>query len=140
MPVTSSPSPSPSPSPSASPSASPSPSRSPSPSPSASPTGSPGAACSATYKVTNAWEGGFQGEVAVTAGGAAIGGWTVTWTFAGGQAVTQSWNAALAGSGSSVTARNTDGNGALAAGASTTFGFLASGASTPVPALTCTAR
>ena len=97
-------------------------------------------ACTATYSVVNQWPGGFQGEVRVTAGGAAVTGWTVTWTFANGQAVTQAWNATVTSSGSSVTARNMSYNGGLAAGGSTAFGFLGSWNGTnAAPAVSCTA-
>jgi mannan endo-1,4-beta-mannosidase len=76
----------------------------------------------------------------VTAGSAAISGWTVTWTFANGQTVTQAWNATVTSSGSTVTARNVSYNGTLAAGATTTFGFLGSWTGTnSVPAVSCTA-
>ncbi|WP_433426076.1 cellulose binding domain-containing protein [Microtetraspora malaysiensis] len=136
------PSPSPSASPSSSPSPSPSASPSPSPSPSASPTGG-GRACSASYTVVGQWQGGFQGEVTVAAGGAPIGGWTVKWTYADGQTVTQSWNATITSSGSSVTAKNVSYNGDLGAGASTTFGFLGSrngpDGANGTPSLSCTA-
>ncbi|MGI5154375.1 cellulase family glycosylhydrolase [Microbispora sp. CA-102843] len=132
-----SPSKSPSPSPSASPSKSPSPS--PSPSPSASPSPKPGG-CTASYSVVGQWPGGFQGEVKVTAGSSAIKGWTVTWTFANGQTVTNAWNATVTSSGSSVTARNESYNGSLGAGAATTFGFLGSwNGGNSVPTLSCTA-
>jgi cellulose binding protein with CBM2 domain len=95
-------------------------------------TSAPGGAVSATYRTTNTWSGGYQGEVTVTAGSAAITGWTVKWTLASGQGITQLWNGTLSTSGSAVTVRNTSYNGALAAGASTTFGFVGSGtASTP---------
>jgi mannan endo-1,4-beta-mannosidase len=91
--------------------------------------------------VVNQWQGGFQGEVKVTAGSAAITGWTTTWTFANGQSVSQSWNATLSNSGSSYTARNVDWNGRLGAGASTTFGFIGSWNGTnATPAVTCAAR
>ncbi|MBM0260386.1 cellulose binding domain-containing protein, partial [Micromonospora sp. 4G55] len=94
--------------------------------------------CTATYRVTAQWSGGFQGEVEVTAGATAVKGWTVTWTFAGGQQVSQAWNATVTSSGSTVTARNVSYNGSLAAGAKTSFGFLVSGsAANPTP--TCTA-
>ncbi|WP_433533285.1 CotH kinase family protein [Micromonospora sp. CA-263727] len=108
------------------------------PPPSTPPPG--GGGCTATYAVTSQWTGGFQGEVRVTAGASAISNWTVTWTFANGQAVTQVWNATVTSQGSTVTARNVSYNGALAARASTTFGFLGSftGANS-TPALTCTA-
>jgi mannan endo-1,4-beta-mannosidase len=84
-------------------------------------------ACTATYAVQNQWQGGFQGDVRVTAGGSAISGWTVTWTFANGQTISQAWNATITSSGSGVTARNVSYNGNLAAGASTSFGFIGAG-------------
>ncbi|WP_203980546.1 lytic polysaccharide monooxygenase auxiliary activity family 9 protein, partial [Micromonospora phaseoli] len=62
----------------------------------------PAGACSATYRVTSTWSGGFQGEVQVTAGNAAIRGWRVTWTYASGQQVSQAWNATVSSSGSTV--------------------------------------
>ncbi|QOC95319.1 spore coat protein CotH [Micromonospora craniellae] len=99
-----------------------------------------GGGCTATYTVTSQWSGGFQGEVRVTAGNRAISGWTVTWTFATGQTVSQAWNATVTSQGSTVTARNVSYNGALAAGASTAFGFLGSATGTPsAPTPTCTA-
>ncbi|NGM11671.1 cellulose-binding protein [Verrucosispora sp. CWR15] len=99
----------------------------------------PAGACSATYRVTSTWSGGFQGEVQVTAGNAAIRGWRVNWTNGSGQQVNQAWNATVTSSGSTVTATNVSYNGNLGAGASTSFGFLASGSSTNTPTLTCTA-
>ncbi|MEU8060448.1 glycoside hydrolase family 11 protein [Microbispora bryophytorum] len=113
-----SPSPSPRPSPSASPSPRPSPSASVSPS-------SPGGtgACRVSY-VKNEWNNGFTAEVAVTnTGGSAINGWTLAWSFSGSQQITNSWNATVSQSGSSVTARNVSYNGSLAPGATTSFGF-----------------
>ncbi|WP_084557430.1 endo-1,4-beta-xylanase [Hamadaea tsunoensis] len=125
---------SPSPSASRSPSASPSGSSA----PSSPPPG--GRSCSAAYAITGSWPGGFQAAVTVTAGGGAISGWTVTWTFANGQTITQSWSATVTTSGSAVSARNVDYNGALGAGASTQFGFLgnAPGANS-APSVTCQA-
>ncbi|MET8250945.1 cellulase family glycosylhydrolase [Micromonospora sp. NPDC005197] len=100
----------------------------------------PAGGCSASYTITNQWQGGFQGEVRVTAGTSAITGWTARWTFASGQSVTQAWNATVTSSGSTVTARNVDYNGRLAAGASASFGFIGSWTGTnPKPEVTCTA-
>ncbi|GAA1753219.1 hypothetical protein GCM10009681_25250 [Luedemannella helvata] len=94
--------------------------------------------CTAAYTVTNSWQGGFQGEVTVTAGSAAITGWTVNWSYANGQTISQLWNGTLTTSGSSVSVRNLSWNGALAAGTSTTFGFLGSWNGTnSVPTLAC---
>jgi cellulase/cellobiase CelA1 len=73
----------------------------------------------------------------VTAGNAAITGWTVTWTLAGGQSISQAWNGALSVSGSTATVRNVSWNGTLAAHATTQFGFFANGTAT-APALSCT--
>ncbi|GGN90480.1 hypothetical protein GCM10010112_75900 [Actinoplanes lobatus] len=133
--ATSSPSSSPSTSPSSSPSTSPSVSPSVSPSTSTPPvTGS----CAATHSVTSQWSGGYQGEVKVTAGSAAVKGWTVTLTYPGTSPIQQVWNASLTTNGSTAVATNASYNGSLAAGASTTFGFLGSGTAV-APTLTCAA-
>ncbi|GAA0464575.1 hypothetical protein Aca07nite_26480 [Actinoplanes capillaceus] len=122
-------------------SSSPSPS-SPSPSPSSpspSPSNSMPGACTATYAIAGQWPGGFQGEVKVTAG-SPVKSWTVTWTYANGQTVNNAWSATVTSSGSTVTARNVSYNGTLAAGQSTSFGFLGSWTGTnSVPTLTCSA-
>jgi mannan endo-1,4-beta-mannosidase len=97
-------------------------------------------ACTATYSIVGQWQGGFQGEVRVTAGSAAISGWTVAWTFTDGQTVSQAWNATVTSSGSSVTTRGMSYNSSLSAGASTTFGFLGSWNGTnSTPTVSCTA-
>lgn len=93
--------------------------------------------CSATYQTVNSWPGGFQGEVTVRAGSAGINGWTVSWTLASGQQITQLWNGQLNTSGSSVTVSNASWNGSLNAGEEATFGFLSDG-SPSTPTLTCT--
>jgi len=99
-----------------------------------------GGGCAAAYSIAGQWTGGFQGDVRVTAGNTAVRSWAVTLAFPNGQTVTQVWNATVTTSGSTVTARNVGYNGSLAAGASTTFGFLGSWAGTNgVPAVTCSA-
>ncbi|GGK87441.1 SGNH hydrolase [Planomonospora parontospora subsp. parontospora] len=112
--------------------------------PTVTPTGRPtstptGSGCTAAYRVVNQWSGGFQGEVTVrNTGASAISGWTVDWT-SGGERVSQAWNAAVTQAGSAVTAKHASWNGSLAAGASTSFGFLASGTPTVAPIMSCTA-
>jgi xyloglucan-specific exo-beta-1,4-glucanase len=105
-------------------------------------TPAPSGGCSATYRITGQWTGGFQGEVTVkNTGTAATRTWTVGWTYAAGQTVTQFWNGTGSQSGTAVTVKDAGYNGALAGGASATFGFLGSytGAGNPVPApVTCT--
>jgi xyloglucan-specific exo-beta-1,4-glucanase len=108
----------------------------PTPTPSAS-TPDPSTGCTATYRVTGQWGGGFQGEVTVAnTGAAATRGWTVRWSYTGGQTVTQSWGGSAAQSGAAVTVTNAGYNGSIAPGSSTTFGFLGTNAGTtnPVPA------
>jgi lysophospholipase L1-like esterase len=97
------------------------------PTPTVTITPPPTGGCTATYKATGQWQGGFQGEVTVkNTGTTPISAWTVAWTFANGQQITQIWGGTLGGSGSSVSVRNASWNGLLAPGASTTFGFLGS--------------
>jgi endo-1,4-beta-xylanase len=116
-------SPSPSPTPSATPTRTPT-TTSPSPSPTSTATGT--AACKVTYKNTNQWNTGFQGDVLIAnTGSTAITSWTLKWTFANGQTITQLWNGAYTQSGSAVTVTNASWNGAIAAGGSVDVGFLA---------------
>ncbi|WP_328918050.1 MULTISPECIES: cellulase family glycosylhydrolase [unclassified Streptomyces] len=100
-------------------------------------TGSKG--CTASLHIDNQWDAGFTATVTVTAGSAAINGWTVGWTWPGSQQETSGWNADIKQTGTSVTAKNLSYNGALSAAGSTSFGFqgTASGSFTS-PALTCT--
>jgi len=71
-------------------------------------------------------------------GGTPITGWTVSFTFANGQTITQVWNGTLQQSGAAVTVRNLSWNGTLGTGATASFGFLANWTgSNTVPATTC---
>jgi len=124
-----------SPPPSSSPSSQPS--SSPSSQPSSQPSTPPSGACSATFTTTNTWPGGFQGQVTVNAGTSAVNGWTVRWTLASGQAITQLWSGTLTTSGSNVSVSNVAYNASIPPSGSTVFGFLASG-SPSTPTLTCT--
>jgi acetylxylan esterase len=80
--------------------------------------------CKVGYTV-NQWPGGFTASVTVTnTGPAAVNGWTLAWSFAAGQTVTQGWSAQLTQSGAQLTARNLSWNAVLpAGGGSATFGF-----------------
>jgi cellulase/cellobiase CelA1 len=90
--------------------------------------------------VTGSWTGGFQVTVTVANNSSttAIVGWSAYWTMPTGQSISSLWNGNLTTSGSKVTVSNLSYNGALAPGASTTFGFTATGPDTPVPTVTCT--
>ncbi|GAA3574055.1 cellulose binding domain-containing protein [Streptomyces osmaniensis] len=100
------------------------------------PTPTPTGACTVTYTVTNQWAGGFQAEVRLAnTGSSAWSGWSLGWSFADGQRITQLWNADHSQSGPAVTARNVGWNGGVAAGSSVSFGFTGtwSGANTKPP-------
>jgi lysophospholipase L1-like esterase len=100
----------------------------------------PTGTCAATYKLTGQWNDGFQGEVSVrNAGTASTSRWTATFSFANGQRVTQAWNATVTQNAAAVTARDAGWNGALAPGATATFGFLGSwSGANATPTVSCT--
>ncbi|MBB4693956.1 cellulose-binding domain-containing protein [Paractinoplanes abujensis] len=86
------------------------------------PPASAAAACTVAW-TANQWSNGFTAEVQVTNGGAAVTSWTLGWTFAGDQRVTNAWNATVTQTGNAVTAASVGWNGSLATGASARFGF-----------------
>ncbi|MQY14476.1 hypothetical protein SRB5_46430 [Streptomyces sp. RB5] len=95
--------------------------------------------CTATYRLVNPWNGGYQGEVTVTnTGSAAITGWRVGMTMPSGQTITSVWNGTNTGTSGAVTVRNAAWNGSLGARASTTFGFTVNGNSSNPTNFTCT--
>ncbi|MET8359481.1 lytic polysaccharide monooxygenase [Micromonospora sp. NPDC005171] len=101
-----------------------------------------GGDCMAVYKVSSTWQGGFQGEVTImNHGSTPFSGWTASWTWPNGQAISQIWGATQTTSGSTVTATNVAYNGTVAPEGTTTFGFLASTSGTNgLPTVTCARR
>jgi len=96
-----------------------------------------GTGCTARIEVVSTWGDGWQGNVHVTAGNAAISGWRLTWTWPGTQRITSSWNVTVTSSGAGVTADDVGWNGSVSSGQTrNAWGFVASGAST-TPAVTC---
>ncbi|MEV6194675.1 cellulose binding domain-containing protein [Streptomyces sp. NPDC051920] len=91
------------------------------------PTPPPTGACAVTYKITNQWQGGFQADVSLTnTGSSAWTGWTLAWSFADAQKITQLWNADHTQSGAAVTAKNAGWNANVAPGSTAAFGFTGS--------------
>ena len=79
------------------------------------PTGS----CHITYTITNQWNTGFTAALNITnTGTTAISGWTLKWSFANGQTVTQLWNGMETQSGAGVTVNNLNYNANIPAGGS----------------------
>ena len=86
----------------------------------------PTGACEVTYTITNQWPDGFQADVKLTnTGSSTWNGWSLDWSFADGQKISQLWNASHTQSGAAVSVRNTGWNGTVAAGSSAAFGFTA---------------
>ncbi|WP_143116139.1 cellulose-binding domain-containing protein [Lentzea xinjiangensis] len=84
----------------------------------------PARTCAVAYRVTGQWPGGFQADVTVRNTDAApVSGWNVRWTFPGGQAVTEMWNAASRQYGATASAANVHYNAQIPAGGSVRIGF-----------------
>jgi cellulase/cellobiase CelA1 len=85
------------------------------------------ATCSVAYTVGNDWGSGFTADVKITnKGTSTINGWTLTYTYAGNQTITNAWNATVTQSGKNVTATDAGWNGTLAPNGSASFGFQGS--------------
>ena len=84
-----------------------------------------GLACHIGYTISSQWGGGFGAAITINnTGTTAISNWTLTWTFANGQTITQLWNGAETQSGANVTVNNLSYNGSIPAGGSYTgMGF-----------------
>ncbi|MFI5812373.1 cellulase family glycosylhydrolase [Streptomyces sp. NPDC051643] len=103
-------------------------------------TGGGSSGCKATYKVSSDWGSGFNADITVTnTGSSTTKSWQVTWEWPGNQTISAMWNASYSQVGRSVTASNADHNGAIAAGASTGFGFGAAPGGAGTPVLSCRA-
>jgi len=102
-------------------------------------TTNPPGGCSATYRVVNPWDTGFQAEVTVTnTGASSTTGWTVTLNFPNGQTITNLWQARITVNSNPYTIANETYNGSLAPSGTAVFGFNGahSGTNNP-PTLTC---
>jgi endoglucanase len=96
----------------------------------------PASAETAAFAVQNSWNNGYQAQVTVNNNTSSqISTWKVELTFPAGTSVTQSWNATQAVSGSTYTFTPAGWNATVAAGASTSFGFIVSGAGRPTSCL-----
>ncbi len=95
-------------------------------------TGAPVPYCTVAYRVTSQWTTGFVAEVRITnTSPAAIVGWTLGWSFANGQTITNLWSGTPTQTGSAVTVTNMPYNATIGAGGgSQSFGFLANSSGT----------
>jgi len=103
--------------------------------------GGGGGSCSAAYRVTNAWQGAYQGEVVVTnRSTATLNGWTVTLTTSPTITITQIWGGTFTASGNTVTIKPLSYTANPAPNASVSVGFIAnvSGSAGATGTTTCT--
>ena len=93
-----------------------------------------GSGCAVDFQITNQWQGGFNAALTVTNQGAAVDGWTLTWSFADGETIQNLWNGVASQSGAAVKVTNASWNGHLGAGAMLSgLGFTANGSGATVP-------
>jgi hypothetical protein len=91
--------------------------------------------CTVTYSVARTWPDGLQAQAVLTnTSPSPVSGWTLTWSFAGEQRVTDLWNGDFSQSGERVRVTNAPYNATIAPGASVTIGFIASGTGSDAPA------
>ncbi|MEV1285620.1 cellulose binding domain-containing protein [Micromonospora sp. NPDC049679] len=87
----------------------------------------------ATFVKTSDWGSGWEGKYTITNGGpTAITSWNVQFDLPAGTTLGSYWDALVVTSGQHVTATNRDYNGAVAPGASVSFGFLGNGSGSPI--------
>lgn len=121
----------------------PDPTPTPTPTPSDDPTDDPtypeppSGTCAAAMTIVNAWQGGYQAEVTVTATNDHLDDWLTRFMLSG-SSISQLWNGDLRGTTGTVGVGNVAWNGHLTSGASTTYGFIGSGtAPAPPPPVEC---
>ena len=90
-------------------------------------TTTPAGSCRVSYTFGSQWQDGFTADVTINnTATTAINGWTLAWTFAGNQQISNMWNAVRTQTGQSVSAADAGWNRTIAAGGTAAFGFQAS--------------
>ena len=79
-------------------------------------------ACQVSYTVSSDWGTGFTAAVTIQNTGSAITSWTLGYSYAGNQTLSQGWSGTWAQSGKAVSVTNASWNGSLGTGASTQIG------------------
>lgn len=88
-------------------------------------------AAAAVFSTDSTWDSGYQAKYTITAGTTALSGWKVEFDLPAGSSMGSYWDAVDTASGTHHSFANREYNGAVAAGASTSFGFLVSGQGKP---------
>lgn len=81
--------------------------------------GSSSSTCEVDYAITSSWTGGFTAAIDIkNTGSQALSSWTLQWTFANGQTISEAWNGVATQGGANVTIVNESYNGSIPAGGS----------------------
>ncbi|MGW3891296.1 chitinase [Micromonospora chokoriensis] len=90
------------------------------------------AGATASFVKTADWGSGWEGKYTITNGGTStVNGWSLAFDLPSGTTLGSYWDALLTSAGQRHTFTNRSWNGAIAPGASVSFGFLASGSGSP---------
>jgi Glycosyl hydrolase family 12/Cellulose binding domain len=93
------------------------------PAPSSSPRAA-GVSCTVAYSVVRTWPDGLQAQAVVTnTGTRPVSGWTLTWSFAGDQRISDLWDGNFTQSGQRVSVTNASYDATIAPATSVTIGF-----------------
>ncbi|MGP4009766.1 cellulase family glycosylhydrolase [Streptomyces sp. 4N124] len=94
-----------------------------------------GVGCSVGYRAVNEWPGGFQGEIVIrNTGTTPLSGWSLAFTFADGQTVTNMWGGTATQNAGAVTVSPASYTSTIPAAGSVTVGFTGSrGATNTAP-------
>jgi cellulose 1,4-beta-cellobiosidase len=93
-----------------------------------------GASCTVTYSVVHTWPDGLQAQAVLTnTSTSPVSGWTLTWSFAGEQRVTDLWNGDFTQSGERVSVTNAPYDATIAPSASVTIGFTSTSTRSDAP-------
>lgn len=96
------------------------------------------ASVGAVYTKSSSWGGGYTGQYVITNHtGQTRTGWTLEFDLPAGTKIDSLWNGTHTVSGRHVTVKPAEWNRSLAAGASVTIGFVASGTGTPGAPTAC---
>src|SRR5436305_1377537 len=78
------------------------------------------------------WDTGYTAQYTIKKSGSSpVNGWTVTFGLPSGTTMGSYWDSLVSSGGNHYTAKNREYNGTIAAGASVSFGFVASGTGDP---------
>ncbi|WP_328440151.1 cellulase family glycosylhydrolase [Streptomyces sp. NBC_00444] len=94
-----------------------------------------GVGCSVGYRAVHEWTGGFQGEIVIrNTGTTPLSGWSLVFTFADGQTVTNMWGGTATQNAGAVTVSPASYTSTIPAAGSVTVGFTGSkGATNTAP-------